>query len=108
MPPMEPKSREYEILKPAAERLGLHPFDLPLLINSVPYNGRSACMRIRWCVGFGCETEAKNGTHNTVIPRALATRNCLLRTGCVVKEVMVDGPWPPATASCARAAWSRR
>jgi choline dehydrogenase-like flavoprotein len=90
MPPMEPRSREYEILKPAALRLGLHPFDLPLLINSVPYNGRSACMRIRWCVGFGCETEAKNGTQNTVIPRALATRNCLLRTRCVVKEVLVN------------------
>ncbi|MGD8898022.1 MAG: GMC family oxidoreductase [Acidobacteriota bacterium] len=90
MPPMEPKSREYEILKPAALRLGLHPFDLPLLINSVPYRGRSACMRIRWCVGFGCETDAKNGTQNTVIPRALATRNCLLRTDCVVKEVLVN------------------
>ena len=25
-----------------------------------------------------------------MIPRALATRNCLLRTGCVVKEVMVN------------------
>ncbi len=73
MPPMTPKSIEYEILKPAALRLGLHPFDTPLLINSVPYNGRSACMRIRWCVGFGCETNAKNGTQNTVIPRALAT-----------------------------------
>lgn len=90
MPPMEPKSREYEILKPAAERLGLHPFDLPLAINSQPYGGRSACMRIRWCVGFGCETDAKNGTHNTVIPRALATRHCLLRTRCVVKEVLLD------------------
>jgi choline dehydrogenase-like flavoprotein len=90
MPPMSP-TLEYEILKPAALRLGLHPFDLPLLINSVPYNGRSACMRIRWCVGFGCETGAKNGTHNTVIPRALATGNCQLRTGAVVREVLVDG-----------------
>jgi choline dehydrogenase-like flavoprotein len=90
MPPMEPKCREYEILKPAALRLGLHPFDLPLLINSVPRQGRSACMRIRWCVGFGCETEAKNGTHNTVIPRALATGGCQLRTRSVAKEVLVD------------------
>jgi choline dehydrogenase-like flavoprotein len=90
MPPMEPRSKEYEILKSAALRLGLHPFDLPLLINSVPRHERSACTRIRWCVGFGCETGAKNGTHNTVIPRALATRNCLLRTGCVVKEVLVN------------------
>ncbi len=90
MPPMEPKSREYEILKPAALRLGLHPFDTPLLINSVPRQGRSACMRIRWCVGFGCETNAKNGTHNTVIPRALATGNAVLRTECKVKEILTD------------------
>lgn len=90
MPPMEPRCREYEILKPAALRLGLHPFDLPLLINSVPHQGRSACMRIRWCVGFGCETDAKNGTHNTVIPRALATGGCQLRTRSVAKEVIVD------------------
>ena len=90
MPPMTPKSREYEILRPAALRLGLHPFDTPLLINSVPYNGRSACMRIRWCVGFGCETNAKNGTQNTVIPRALATGNAWLRTECKVKEVLLD------------------
>ena len=36
MPPLQPRPREYEILKPAALRLGLHPFDTPLLINSVP------------------------------------------------------------------------
>ena len=56
----------------------------------MPYNGRSACMRIRWCVGFGCETNAKNGTQNTVIPRALATGNAWLRTECKVKEILVD------------------
>src|SRR5208283_4447108 len=69
MPPLSP-TREYEILKPAARRLGLHPFDLPMLRNSVPYNGRPPCMRCRWCVGFVCEVDAKCGTHNTVIPRA--------------------------------------
>jgi choline dehydrogenase-like flavoprotein len=90
MPPMEPRSREYELLKPAALRLGLHPFDLPLLINSVPRDGRSGCMRIRWCVGFGCETNAKNGTQNTVIPRALATGHAWLKAECKVKEVLVD------------------
>ena len=47
-------------------------------------------MRIRWCVGFGCETGAKNGTHNTVIPRALSTGNCTLRPDCMVREVLVD------------------
>ena len=90
MPPMTPKPREYGLLRDAALRLGLHPFDTPLLINSVPYNGRSACMRIRWCVGFGCETNAKNGTQNTVIPRALATGHAWLRSECKVKEVLLD------------------
>ena len=90
MPPLSPRPREWEFLEPAARRLGLHPFDTPLLINSVPYNGRSACMRIRWCVGFGCETNAKNGTQNTVIPRALATGHAWLRTQCVAKEILFD------------------
>lgn len=57
MPPL-PANREYQILKPAAQRLGLHPFDLPMLRNSVPYGGRAACMRCRWRVGFACEVNA--------------------------------------------------
>jgi choline dehydrogenase-like flavoprotein len=89
MPPAPP-SREHLILKAAAQRLGLHPFDIPMLRNTVPYNGRGACMRCRWCVGFACEVDAKNGTHNTVIPKALATGNCELRTECVVKEVLTN------------------
>jgi choline dehydrogenase-like flavoprotein len=90
MPPLGP-NREYEVLRPAAERLGLHPFDIPMLRNSVPYNGRRSCMRCRWCVGFACEVNARTGTHNTVIPAALATGNCTLRTGAMVKEILLDG-----------------
>jgi choline dehydrogenase-like flavoprotein len=89
MPPLPP-SREHRMLKAAALKLGLHPFDLPMLRNTVPYNGRPACMRCRWCVGFACEVNAKCGTQNTVIPTALATKNCELRTGCVVREVTTD------------------
>jgi choline dehydrogenase-like flavoprotein len=89
MPPLPP-NREYFILKPAAERLGWHPFDIPMLRNSVPYNGRGPCMQCRWCVGFACEVDAKCGTHNTVIPKALATKNCELRTECVAKEILTD------------------
>jgi len=89
MPPIPP-NREYEVLKPAAQRLGFHPFDSPMLRNSVPYNGRAACMRCRWCVGFACEVEAKNGTQNTAIPAAMATGNCELRTECIVKEILTD------------------
>jgi choline dehydrogenase-like flavoprotein len=89
MPPLPP-NREYTILKLAAQRLGLHPFDIPMLRNSVPYGGRAPCMRCRWCVGFACEVNAKNGTHNTVIPKALATGNCELKTDCMTKEILTD------------------
>ena len=58
----------------AAKRLGLHPFPIPMLRNSVPYNGRPACIHMRSCVGFACPVNAKAGSHNTVIPIALATR----------------------------------
>lgn len=47
-------------------------------------------MRCRWCVGFACEVDAKNGSQNTVIPTALATGNCELRTRCMAKEILVD------------------
>jgi choline dehydrogenase-like flavoprotein len=89
MPPLPP-NREFGILEPAAKRLGLHPFPIPMLRNSVPYNGRGECMRCRWCVGFACEVDAKNGSQNTVIPSALATGNCELRTECMVREILTD------------------
>jgi choline dehydrogenase-like flavoprotein len=89
MPPLAP-GREHQLLEPAARRLGLHPFHIPMLRNTVPYNGRRACMRCRWCVGFACELSARTGTHNTVIPAALATGNCELRTGCMTREILLD------------------
>lgn len=90
MPPLPP-TKEQVILKAAAKRLKLHPFDIPMLRNSVPYGGRPACMRCRWCVGFACEVNAKCGTQNTVIPTALSTRLCELRTRAMVKEIQFDG-----------------
>ena len=76
-----------EFCQKRAARLGLHPFPIPMLRNSVPYNGRPACIRNRTCVGFACPVDGKNGTHNTVIPTAMATGNCEVRTHCQVAEV---------------------
>ena len=44
----------------------------------------------KYCVGFACPTDAKSGTQNTVIPRALATGNCELRTGTIVAAIQTD------------------
>lgn len=90
--PMPPFSynREGNLLSDAAKRLGLHPFPIPMLRNSIRYNGRPACYRMRSCVGFACPVNAKCGTHNTVIPTAIRTGNCELRTHCQVAEIMLD------------------
>jgi len=90
MPPVSPQGIEHAILDKAARRLGLHPFHIPMLRNSVPYNNRPACMRCRWCVGFACEVDAKNGTQNTVLPVALSTGLLELRTECQAKEIVLD------------------
>ena len=88
--PAFPYSREGRLLYRAARGIGLHPFPIPMLRNSVGYGGRPACIHNRTCVGFACPVNAKNGTHNTVIPEALATGNCELRVKAVVSEVSLD------------------
>jgi choline dehydrogenase-like flavoprotein len=90
--PMPPHAYnlEAQMLAAAGKRLNWHPFPIPMLRNSVPYGGRPACIHCRYCVGFACEVNAKCGTHNTVIPQAIATGNCDVRTGCVVSEIIVD------------------
>ncbi len=94
MPPL-PATKEHRILEAAAKRMGLHPFPIPMLRNSVPYNGRPPCMRCRWCVGFACEVNAKGGTQNTVIPVAVATGNCILETEAIVSEITTGGDGRP-------------
>ncbi len=89
MPPFE-YNREANVLKGAATRLGLHPFPIPMLRNSVPYNGRAACIRNRTCCGFACPVDGKNGTQNTAIPEAIKTGNCDLETNCMVTEIVID------------------
>lgn len=89
MPPF-PYNKEARLLIPAATRLGWHPFPIPMLRNSVPYGGRPACIHMRWCAGYACPINAKAGSQNTVIPVALATGNCELRTESMVSEVMTD------------------
>ncbi|WP_352423251.1 GMC family oxidoreductase [Proteiniphilum sp.] len=89
MPAFE-HNKEGQLLFDTCKRMGLHPFSIPMLRNSVAYNGRAACIRNRTCVGYACPVDAKNGTQNTVIPTAMQTGNCQVKTGCMVAEIIVD------------------
>ena len=89
MPPL-PATRSAEVLAAGAASLGWTVGPVPLLINSQDYNGRPACAACGTCVGFSCPVDAKNGSHNTVIARALATGNCDLLLETRVERVLTD------------------
>src|SRR5665647_2858665 len=89
MPPFE-YNQEAKVLYDASKRLGLHPFPIPMLRNSIPYNNRAACIRNRTCCGYACPVDAKNGSQNSVIPIAIQSGNCDLRTGSKVVEIMIN------------------
>lgn len=86
MPPL-PGGRLREAYGAAADRLGWDWGPIPFAINSVPRFGRAACVGCPQCVGHACPVDAKNGTHNTLIPRALATSNCDLAVNAQVVEI---------------------
>lgn len=85
--PSLPEGRQAVVLRQGAARLGWDLVPVPLLINSVPYDGRDACRRCQHCVGFLCPVDAKNGSANTVLRRALATGHTELRTEAVAERL---------------------
>jgi len=89
MPPLPPNAAQ-PVLERGARELGLAVDAVPLLINSVPYNGRPACIQCGTCVGFACHADAKNGTDNTTIMRALATGRCDLLCGTAATRLITD------------------
>lgn len=89
MPPL-PDPPAAAVLQRGAERLGIETTRPPLAINSVPRDNRDACIGCGSCVGFPCPSDARNGTHNTMVRRALATGRCHLVTGAMVTRVETD------------------
>lgn len=89
LPPL-PISPHGAALRAGAERLGWDAFSLSALINTAPYGGRPACIQCQYCIGVPCPVDAKNGTHNTLIARALATGRCELLTETVAERITTD------------------
>ncbi|MBZ0286604.1 MAG: GMC family oxidoreductase, partial [Anaerolineae bacterium] len=89
MPPF-PLNLQGQTARRGASALGWKTAPIPLLINSVPYNDRPACIRCQHCVGFACPVDAKNGTQNTMIARALASGHCDLITEAMVERITVS------------------
>jgi choline dehydrogenase-like flavoprotein len=89
MPPLPVKSSGV-LLERGARKLGLHPFPAPLAIASQPYRGRNACAHCGFCMGYGCEMQAKSSTLYTMIPEAEATGRCEVRSLSYVFQIDVN------------------
>jgi len=89
MPP-HPGHPGRQALHRGAAALGWQTHGVPLLINSMPYLGRSACVRCNSCVGFACPSDSKNGGHNTFLRRGIATGNLTLLTRAFVSGLSTD------------------
>lgn len=89
LPPL-PQNPEARVLEKGAEALGLSTGPVPLLINTEVRDGRARCVRCGECVGFACPSDAKNGSHNTVIPLALATHRLHLADRCRAVRVTTN------------------
>ncbi len=85
--PLHPERRSSLVFERGAEKLGHHPFPLPVAINPRPYRGRAACTYGGTCQGFGCPIHAKASSLSVCLPRARATRRLELRPHARVFEL---------------------
>ena len=88
-PPMPVKASGV-LLERAAKQLGYTPYPAPVAILSQVHNGRPACIHCGFCNGFGCEVDAKSSSMAAMIPAALASGNCELRTLCTAARINTD------------------
>ena len=78
VPPLPVKSSGV-LFEQGARAIGLHPQAAPMAILSEPHNGRPACIHCGFCMGFGCEANAKSSTLASMIPEAEASGRCEIR-----------------------------
>jgi len=89
LPPLEAHPIAHEI-DSACKRLGYHSITTARGILSRDYKGRSGCAYCALCGNYGCEVDAKSGSHVSVIPAAMATGNVEIRPQSMARSIEVD------------------
>ncbi len=89
LPPMPVKSSGV-LFEKGAKKIGLNPQVAPVAILSQPYRGRASCVNCGFCMGFGCETGAKSSSLSAMIPLAMASGRCELRSDCTVYRLQTN------------------
>ena len=78
------------LLEVGAKKLGWSSKAAPMAILSRQYKGRQPCHNCGFCLAFPCEWGAKSGANWTMIPEALASGRCELRTNSYVRKIETD------------------
>ncbi len=89
MPPLLPFHMG-EVFRETTAGMGLHPYPVPVGVNSVPYGGRPATTYSSWICGFGTFDDSMWHPAAVGIPQALATGNLDLKTHCRVLRILTD------------------
>ncbi|MDJ0973031.1 MAG: GMC family oxidoreductase [Planctomycetota bacterium] len=69
---------------------GLHPMPLPRAVLSESRPGRGSCAYAGYCGSYGCTTGAKGSSQAAFLPRALATKRCLIQSRAMVTRLESD------------------
>jgi gluconate 2-dehydrogenase alpha chain len=88
MPPGPPQYSSM-LLSQGASLLGLHPYPVPMAINSQPYDGRPACNNCGFCSRYGCPIHARVGAL-APLRRALIA-GAELRANTFVERIVHNG-----------------
>lgn len=88
-PPLPVKSSGV-LFERGARAMGWNPYPAPMAILSEPRPGRSACVHCGYCMGHGCEMNAKSSTLASMIPEAEATGRCEIRAESTVHRIETD------------------
>ncbi len=87
-PPPKPRCHEL-LIQAASQKLGIRCIPSRLSILTEPLNGRPACHYCAQC-GRSCATSSNFSSPTVLIPPAMKTGNLEIRTGAMVREVLVN------------------
>lgn len=93
-----PRSRPYPLpplnvtgpgvlLTAGCDKLGWSSMPAPMAILSQPWQGRQPCHNCGFCLAFPCEWGAKSGANYTMVPEALASGRCEVRSESTVARI---------------------
>ena len=78
------------LLEVGAKKLGWSSKAAPMALLSREYKGRQPCHNCGFCLAFPCEWGAKSGANWTMVPEAVASGKCELRSHSFVRKIETD------------------